>query len=323
LKYRKFGKQGWDISEVGYGMWGMGGDWTGSDDKQSLESLQKAVELGCNFFDTAWAYNKGYSEKLLGQLVQQNSGKKLYTATKIPPKNFCWPSKREYALKECFPADHIEDYVARSLKNIGVEHLDVMQLHTFEDQWLDDDQWINKLTDLKKKGLIGAIGISLNRWEPWNGVAAVKSGLIDSVQVVYNIFDQNPEDKLFPACLEHDVAIIARVPFDEGTLTGTLTRETTFPKDDWRSTYFVPKNLNNCVDHAEALRPLIPQGMTMPTMAMRFILSNPDVTTVIPGMRKLKNVEGNIAASDAGPLDDNLQNEIKKHRWDRKLTDWS
>ncbi len=196
-----------------------------------------------------------------------------------------------------------------------------MQLHTFEDQWLDDDQWINKLTDLKKKGLIGAIGISLNRWEPWNGVAAVKSGLIDSVQVVYNIFDQNPEDKLFPACREHDVAVIARVPFDEGTLTGILTKETTFPKDDWRSTYFVPEYLNNCVDHAEALRPFIPQGMTMPTMASRFILSNPDVTTVIPGMRKLENVEANIAASDAGPLDVSLLNEIKKHRWDRKLTD--
>jgi aryl-alcohol dehydrogenase-like predicted oxidoreductase len=176
---------------------------------------------------------------------------------------------------------------------------------------------------LKDQGIIKAIGISLNRWEPWNGVKAVKSGMIDAVQVIYNIFDQNPEDELFPACKEHDVAVIARVPFDEGTLTGTLTKDSTWPEGDWRNTYFVPENLNSSVDHAETLRPLIPEGMTMAEMALRFIYKEPVVSTVIPGMRKLKHVKENIATSDAGLLDESLMRELKKHRWDREPTEWS
>jgi aryl-alcohol dehydrogenase-like predicted oxidoreductase len=177
--------------------------------------------------------------------------------------------------------------------------------------------------ELKDQGIIKAIGISLNRWEPWNGIKAVESGLIDAVQVIYNIFDQNPEDELFPACKEHDVAVIARVPFDEGTLTGTLTKESTWPEGDWRNTYFVPENLTSSVEHAEALRPLIPDGMTMAEMALRFILNEPIVGTIIPGMRKQKHVESNIATSDAGPLDLSLRAELRKHRWDRKPTEWS
>ena len=177
--------------------------------------------------------------------------------------------------------------------------------------------------DLKSQGLFHAVGISLNRWEPWNGIAAVKSGLIDSVQVIYNIFDQNPEDELFPACRQHDVALIARVPFDEGTLTGNLTKSSTWPKEDWRSTYFVPENLNASVDRAEALRPVIPAGMTMAEMALRFSLSDPTVGTVIPGMRSIKNVEANMAASDAGPLPPDLLQKLAQHRWVRQPTQWS
>lgn len=322
MRYRTLGRTGWTVSEIGYGMWGMGG-WTGSDDEESLASLQRAVDLGCTFFDTAWGYGEGHSEGLLGELVRTNSDRKIYTATKIPPKNFKWPSKREYTLEDCFPPDHIEAYVGRSLANAGLDSFDLMQLHTWEDSWLDDDRWIHKLTDLRDQGLIGAIGISINRWEPWNGVRAAQSGLIDTVQVIYNIFDQNPQDELFPACREHGVGIIARVPFDEGTLTGALTLESRWPEDDWRSTYFVPENLQSSVEHAEALRPLIPDGMTMPEMALRFILAEPAVSTIIPGMRKLRHVEANIAASDAGPLDASVMQELEEHRWDRMPTAWS
>ncbi len=260
MNYRRFGRTGWEISEIGYGMWGMGG-WKGSDDTQSLTSLHKAVELGCNFFDTAWAYGDGHSEMLLGKLVKAHPDKKIYTASKIPAKNFTWPSQRAFTLDDCYPPDHIETYVLDSLKNSGLEHIDLMQFHVWEDGWVEDERWVRKMEDLKRRGLIGAVGISLNRWEPWNGVKAVKSGFVDAVQVIYNIFDQNPEDELFPACKEMDVAVIARVPFDEGTLTGTLTKESTWPEGDWRNTYFVPENLNSSVDHAEALRPLIPEGM--------------------------------------------------------------
>ncbi len=322
MNYRRFGRRGWMVSEMGYGMWGMGG-WTGSDDEESLRALQRGVDLGCNFFDTAWAYGEGHSEGLLGQLVRDNPDSRLYTATKIPPKNRKWPSRREHSLDDCYPPDHIEEYVHRSLENSGLESFDLVQFHTWEDQWVEDDRWFKKMDDLRGQKLLHAIGISINRWEPWNGVGAVKSNLIDAVQVIYNIFDQNPEDELFPACREADVAVIARVPFDEGTLTGNLTRESSWPEGDWRNTYFVPENLNASVDRADRLKPLVPQGMTMPEMALRFILNNPVVSTIIPGMRKIRHVESNIAASDAGPLPDDLREKLGAHRWDRKPTTWS
>jgi aryl-alcohol dehydrogenase-like predicted oxidoreductase len=303
-------------------MWGMGG-WSGSNDEESLAALQRSVDLGCNFFDTAFVYGNGRSEDLLGQLLRANPEKKLYTATKVPPKNMEWPSLPEYSLEECYPPDHIEEFLHRSLKNAGVESFDLLQLHTWDDSWTDNDTWSDKLSDLKEQGLIDACGISINRWEPWNGVKAVKSGKIDAVQVIYNIFDQNPEDELFPACEEMDVAVIARVPFDEGTLTGTMTKETTFPEDDWRSRYFTKENLVPSIDRVEELRPLIPNGSTMPDLALRFILSNPVVGSIIPGMRKTPHVESNIAASDRGPLPQDLIGELKKHRWVRKPAPWS
>ena len=322
MNYRRLGRLNWQVSEIGYGMWGMAG-WSGSNLEEVDRALRRAVVLGCNFFDTAWGYGAGKSESILGRLVRDFPDRKLYTATKVPPKNFKWPSRREFTVEDCFPPDHIEQYVTDSLKNSGLPSFDLMQLHTWEDHWLQDDRWYHKLTDLKSQGFFHGIGISLNRWEPWNGVAAVKSGLIDCVQVIYNIFDQNPIDDLFPACRDCDVGVIARVPFDEGTLTGLLTKSSTWPADDWRSTYFVPENLHASVERADALRPLIPSGMTMSEMALRFVLSEPTVGTVIPGMRSLKNVEANMAAGGAGPLSDELLDQLKRHRWVRQPTAWS
>ncbi len=322
MKYRTLGRTGLQVSEIGYGMWGMAG-WTGSDDDQSQRALQHAVDLGCNFFDTAWAYGDGKSEALLGELVRAHPQAKLYTATKVPPKNLKWPSQRHFTLDDCYPPDHIRQYVESSLQNADLHAFDLMQLHTWEDSWLQDDRWISTLTDLKEQGLFQAIGVSLNRWEPWNGVKAVESGLIDCVQVIYNIFDQNPQDELFPVCRQHNVGVIARVPFDEGTLTGTLTKETRWPEGDWRNTYFVPENLEASVERADRLKPLVPSGMTMPEMALRFILAEPTVSTIIPGMRKLSHVESNLAASDALPLNESLLAELRKHRWDRQPTEWS
>ncbi|MGH9395607.1 MAG: aldo/keto reductase [Terriglobia bacterium] len=322
MKLRRFGRTGWMVSECGYGMWGMAG-WKDSDEEEASQSLQRAADLGCNFFDTAWAYGNGRSENMLRQLLKANPSKRLYTATKIPPKNLQWPSRREYKLDDCYPPDHIEEYVHRSLKNLDASSIDLIQFHTWEDSWLKDNRWINKMSDLKSQGLIRAVGISVNRWEPWNGIQTVRSGLVDAVQTIYNIFDQNSQDELFPACSEKDVAVIARVPFDEGSLTATLTKSSMWPEGDWRNTYFVPENLNATVDRVDALRPLVPQGMTMPEMALRFIMTNPVVSTVIPGMRKVKNVEANVAACEAGPLDPKLLTELRKHRWDRKPTKWS
>jgi aryl-alcohol dehydrogenase-like predicted oxidoreductase len=322
VKYRRFGHTGWQISEVGYGMWGMAG-WTGSDDEQSLESLRASVERGVNFFDTAWAYGAGHSERLLGQIVRAFPEKRLYTATKIPPKNLKWPARSSYTLDETFPRDHIRGYTEASLKNLGLDCVDLLQFHVWNDNWADDVRWQKAIAELRDQGLIRACGISVNRWEPENVVRALRTGLIDAVQVIYNVFDQAPEETLFPLCRELDVAVIARVPFDEGTLTGTLTLDSKWPEGDWRSTYFVAENLKNSAARAEALRRILPAGMTMPELALRFILSCPDVHTVIPGMRKTKHVEQNTAASDAGPLAPALMAELRHHRWDRRPTHWS
>jgi len=322
MKYRRFGRIDWQVSEVGYGMWGMAG-WTASDDAQSAKSLDLAVEKGVNFFDTAWGYGEGHSEELLGKLVKRHPSKKLYTASKIPPKNFQWPAKPEYAFEESYPTEHIMEYTHKTLKNLGLEQIDLMQFHTWDDGWSDREEWQRAIEDLKTSGKVAAMGISMNRWEPENGIKALKTGLLDAVQVIYNIFDQAPVDNLFPLCKELDIATIARVPFDEGTLTGTMTKETTFPEGDWRGTYFVPENLISSVEHADALRPLIPEGMTMAEMALRFILMNDNVGTTIPGMRKQRNVLANTATSDGKLLSNELYKELLKHRWDRVPTSWS
>ena len=322
MQYRRFGRTGWKVSEIGYGMWGMAG-WTGSEDAESLASLQRAVDSGCNFFDTAWAYGDGHSEQLLGKVLRANPGKRLYSATKVPPKNRQWPSRREYSLDDCYPPEYIEEYVEKSLQDLGVATLDLIQLHTWEDKWLDDKRLLPVIEKLRKSGKVRAYGLSLNRWEPWNGVRAVRNGVADAVQVIYNIFDQNPEDELFPACREKDVAVIARVPFDEGSLTGSLTLDSKWPKGDWRNTYFVAENLKSTVEHVETLKTIRRGGISMAEMALRFILNNKDVSTIIPGMRKIANVEANTGASDRGPLPAPLHAELRKHRWDRKPTKWS
>jgi aryl-alcohol dehydrogenase-like predicted oxidoreductase len=322
MQYRRFGRTGWEVSEIGYGMWGMAG-WTGSEDAESLASLQRAVDLGCNFFDTAWAYGDGHSEQLLGNILRANPGKRLYTATKVPPKNRKWPARREYSLDDCYPPEYIEEYVNKSLANLGVKTLDLIQLHTWEDKWLDDKRLLPVIEKLRSGGKIRAFGLSLNRWEPWNGVRAVSSGAVDAVQVIYNIFDQNPEDELFPACKEKDVAVIARVPFDEGSLTGSLTVDSKWPAGDWRNTYFVAENLKTTVERVEKLKSVRRGGISLAEMALRFILNNKDVSTIIPGMRKIVNVESNTGASHRGPLPARLHAELRKHRWDRMPTKWS
>jgi aryl-alcohol dehydrogenase-like predicted oxidoreductase len=282
MLYRRFGRTGWQVSEMGYGMWGMAG-WTGSEDTESLASLNRAVELGCNFFDTAFAYGEGHSETLLGKLVRANPDTKLYTASKIPPKNRRWPALPSYPLEDVYPADYIIEMTDSSLKNLGLEQLDLMQFHVWDDTWADDPRW----------------------------------------QEAVNTLNQNPEDELFPVADELDIAIIARVPFDEGSLIGNMTADTRFPEGDWRNSYFVPENLIPTLERVERLRPLVPPDMTMAEMALRFILENKTVSTIIPGMRKLANVEANIAASDGAGLPDGLLEALREHRWVRTPTKWS
>jgi len=322
MQERTFGRLGWRIGEVGYGMWGMAG-WTGSDDDESRASLQLALDAGVTFFDTAWAYGEGHSERLLGELVRANPDRPIFTATKIPPMNLQWPTRRGDALANAFPAAHIREFTERSLGNLGLPAVDLIQFHVWEDAWARDDDWQRAVDDLRREGLVRGVGISVNRWESWNVMDTLRTGLVDSVQTIYNVFEQVPEDELFPLCRELGIAVIARVPLDEGTLTGTLTLESRWPEGDWRNGYFVPENLAASVAHAEALRPVVPEGSTMADLALRFILSNPDVSVVIPGMRSARHVAANAAVSDIGPLPADLLERLRAHRWDRSPTRWS
>jgi aryl-alcohol dehydrogenase-like predicted oxidoreductase len=316
VNYRAFPRTNWKVAEIGYGTWGMAG-WSGSDDAESLQAMERALELGCNFFDTAWAYGSGRSERLLRDLLRNWRGAHVHVATKVPPKNGRWPARADYPLADVFPPDHIREMTEKSLENLGLDSVDVQQLHVWSDGWAEDERWQRAVDDLKREGLIKAFGISINRWEPSNVVKALRTGLVDCVQVVYNIFDQNPEDELFPACRELNVGIIARVPFDEGSLTGSLTAGTRFPDGDWRALYFKEENLKGTLERVERLKAAVPAGMTLPELALRFILENPLVTTTIPGMRRVRHVEGNLAASDGRRLDPALVAELRNHRWDR------
>ncbi len=322
MKYRKFGRTGFEVGDIAHGLWGMGG-WSGSEDRGSLEALQLAVDLGCNFFDSAWAYGDGKSDGLLGQTIAKNKGKRLYAASKIPPKNLQWPASSKYQYAEVFPPDHVFKYADLIRKQLDTDSIDLLQFHVWDDHWAGEPDFRSTVEMLKRDGVIRYFGLSLNRWEPENGLKAIHTGLVDAVQVIYSIFDQSPEDELFPACQELNVGVIVRVALDEGSLGGKMTKDTKFPASDWRSGYFNPQNLANTLDRVEKLKQILPPGMTLPELALRFVLSHPAVSTTIVGMRRLEHVRENIGLSDKGPLSPELLQELKHHRWDRKPAPWS
>ena len=322
MKYRTLGRTGFEVSDIGQGLWGMSG-WSDADQTQARHALQLAIDNGCNFFDTAWAYGNGQSDGFLGEAMKNNKGKRLYAASKIPPKNLQWPALPKYKYSDVFPADHVFKYADKIRKQLGVDTIDVLQCHVWDDSWTDEPEFRSTVERLKREKLIHAFGLSLNRWEPENGIKAIRTGLVDVIQVIYNVFDQAPEDKLFPLCKEMNIGIIARVPFDEGSLGGKMTLETRFPESDWRARYFGEENLKATIPRVERLKQEVPAGMTLPEMALRFILANPTVSTTIPGMRKPDHVRGNIATSDAPPLSPALLTALKQHRWDRKPRHWS
>ena len=316
MKYRRLGRTNLQVSEIGHGLWGMSG-WTGSSDDESRRALRLALELGCNFFDTAWAYGQGRSDHLLGELIREHPGANIIAASKVPPMNGRWPARDDYPLRDVFPRHHVIAMAERIREALGRETIDVLQLHVWTDAWAQDAEWREYAAELKEKRLVRFFGLSLNRWQPWNGLKAMATGAVDTVQVVYNIFDQSPEDELFPACRAQDVGVIARVPLDEGGLTGTLRRDTTFPDGDWRNTYFKKDHLAETVDRVEKLLSLVPTGMTLAEFALRFVLSAPEVATQIVGMRKERNVRSSIGTSDGAPLSAELVQALRAHRWER------
>ncbi len=321
MKYRKLGRTGLEVSAVGFGTWAIGGDmWGPQDDGVALEALHRARDVGCNFFDTAAFYGGGHSEELVGRFIRE-SGHRPLIATKVPPKNRAWPARPGTSIKEAFPRQHVIDETEGSLRRLGIDCIDLQQLHVWTDEWVDTDDWYDALVRLREQGKVRYFGISLNMFEPDSGLRVAATGRVDVFQVVHNIFEQRPEDQLFPACREKNVGIIARVPFDESSLTGKLTKESVFPDDDFRVRFF-RQTLGETVDRVEALRWLVPDhASSMASAALRFCLGHDAVSTVIPGIRNVDQAEENLSAADVGPLAPDILERLKGHRWDRTLED--
>jgi aryl-alcohol dehydrogenase-like predicted oxidoreductase len=320
MQYRKLGRTGLEISDVGYGAWGIGGrQWQGGTDDESIRALHLAFKLGLNFIDTALAYGDGHSERLVAQVLK-TAPHRIFVATKIPPKNRLWPARPGTKIKDVFPRGYIVECTGESLRNLGVETIDLQQLHVWNPEWLEHDDWKRGLEDIKKSGKVRFLGISINDHQPDSAIEIIKTGLIDTVQVIYNIFDQTPEQNLFALTQESNIGVIARVPFDEGSLTGTITEETNFGNDEFRAHYFRGDHKKQVVGHInKRKKDLEGEEGTLPEIALRFCLSHSAVSTVIPGMRKVRNVEANCAASDKGPLPEAMLNKLRRHAWDKNF----
>src|SRR5262249_29832920 len=302
MKYRTLGRTGIEVSEIGYGAWGIGGvQWTGGDDEEAKRALNLAIDQGLNFIDTALAYGDGHSERLVGEVARPRK-ERIYIATKVPPKNLEWPA-RDVPLRQVFPHDYIIKCAEQSLRNLGVETIDLQQLHVWHDNWTVENEWIDALTQLRAAGKVRYFGLSLNDYQPWNAIEALRQGYIDTVQVIYNIFEQAPEDELYPVCQELNVGVIARVPFDEGGLTGAIRPNSAFPETDFRAWFFGGDRKQKVFDRVEKLKALIgDEAENLAELALRFTLSHDAVSTVIPGMRSTKNVAANISYSEGRRL---------------------
>ena len=318
MQYRTLGRTGIEVSEIGYGAWGIGGSqWGGADDDQSVEALHRAIDLGVNFIDTALAYGDGRSERLVGRVVRERP-ETVHVATKVPPKNGVWPARQGVPVEEVYPGEYVRECASRSLENLGLEQIDVLQLHVWNDEWTGRGDWLEAVEQLRSSGQVRFFGISINDHQPANGVRLVESDAVDTVQVIYNVFDQSPEDELFPACRERDVGVIARVPLDEGGLTGRIGPDTEFPDDDFRSHYFRGDRKRQLEEHVQGIVADLGIGEdALAETALRFLLSEPTVSTVIPGMRSLRNVERNVAVSDGRGLPDEQRRKLRAHRWVR------
>lgn len=320
MKYRKLGRTNFQISEIGYGAWGVGGiQWRGHSDEESLAALRRAIELGVNFIDTAQAYGNGHSEQLVGRVVRESQAR-IYVATKVPPKNQLWPARPGIGIEEVFPYDYIIRTTEASLANLGLETVDLQQLHVWNPEWTGREEWRRAFEDLKRSGKVRTVGVSLSEHAPDTALDLIRTGLVDTVQVIYNIFDQSPERCLFPLCRELDIGVLARVPFDEGSLTGTITEQTTFEPGEFRDRYFRGDRKRQVVERVDALcRDLGLEKEQLPETALRFCLSHPAVSTVIPGMRRVRNVEANCAVPEKGALPPEVLARLRRHVWERNF----
>ena len=316
--YKKFARSEEEVSLLGFGAWGIGKSmWIGAEDIESKKSLHLAVENGVTLFDSALVYGNGHSEILLGE-VEKECGKSLFITSKIPSKKFEWPAHESSILSDSFPKEHIIQKTEQSLQNLKRDYLDLQQFHVWNDKWAANDEWKEAIRTLKEQGKVRYFGISINDHQPENGIEAGKTGLIDSYQVIFNIFDQSPVDTLFPFCEENKIAVIARVPFDEGGLTGKIGPDTTFPRGDFRNRYFRGERKNEIWERVQKINATIQgEADSIAEAALRYVISFPAVTSVIPGMRNRNHLQLNIESVNKGALSTDLLEKLKNFRWIR------
>lgn len=320
MHYRTLGKTGLRVSEIGFGAWAIGkSSWVGAEDDESLKALHAAIDRGVNFIDTAMGYGNGHGERLVGQVVRSRK-ERIHVATKVSPINLKWPAPAGTPVDEGFTAAHVVACAERSLHNLGVETIAVLQFHVWIDEWAQEGDWLEGIVKLKEQGKIRSFGISLNDHQAENGIKLIETGVVDTVQFIYNIFDQTPEEKLLPACEKHRVGTIVRVPLDEGGLTGAITPDTTFPDGDFRNGYFRDNRKRELFERVQAIAAdLDIASEQMPEAALRFILSHPAVSTVIPGMLRSREVEMNCALADGKGLPQEQVAKLRKHKWFRNF----
>lgn len=320
MHHRTLGKTGLRLAEVGYGAWGIGNSsWLGADDAQSMRSLHRAMDLGVNFIDTALVYGDGASEALVGAAVRARA-EPIYVASKIPPRNMTWPPRADVPVDQVFPASHVIASTEQSLRNLGLERIDLQQFHAWSDAWCGQGDWLAALDQLKRQGKIGHFGVSINDHQSDNAIALIETGLVDSVQVIYNIFEQSPADRLLPACLRHNVGVIVRVALDEGGLTGAIGADSEFPDGDFRNDYFRGERRRQVAERVGAIGAALDiDAAQMAETALRFVLSHPAVSVVIPGMRSLRNVDKNCAVADGRGLPAAQLATLAQHRWVRNF----
>lgn len=296
MQYRNFGNTGVQVSEIGYGTWAMGAMWGPRDDARAVATLRQGVEQGIDFIDTAWVYGQGHAEALIAQAFPRRA-ERPFIATKCPPQNLAWPAKG--GANETFPAAHLLAMTEKSLEKLRSDHVDLQQLHVWRNEWLHEGDWLEAVQKLKQTGKIRFFGISINDHQADSALEAVASGLIDSVQVIFNLFDQSARVRLFPLCLEKKVGVIVRVPLDEGGLSGTLTPNTQFHPKDWRRLYFQGERLRETCERAAEFNFLIRGEIkSLAQAALKFCLAEQAVSTVIVGMRQPQHLEENIVVSD-------------------------
>lgn len=317
MQYRQLGRTGLTVSEIGYGAWGIGASqWVGAQEDESVAALRRAIELGVNFVDTARGY--GESERIVGRVLRDHPD--VLVATKVPPRNMVWPAPSGLHPDDTYPGDHIRESVETSLAASGLEAFDILQLHVWSDEWVGKGDWLETVADLRQEGKIRFFGVSINDYQPENALELIRSGTVDTVQVIYNAFHQQPEEHLLPAAAEHGVGVIVRVALDEGGLTGRITAGSTFPDGDFRNRYFGGDRAAEVEQHVTALVDDLGIGTDgLADVALRYVLDNPAVSTVIAGMRTVCNVERNAATSDGRRLTDEQRAVVRRHRWERNF----